>query len=193
MDYTLYTDGGITENPGGIGSWGWVLKRRRQIGASGDGPDGQTSVETIARGFGCLGRYDALTNNVCEYEGLIQGLLWVLLHRVEREAPLVVRLDSQLVANQVTGHWRCHSPTLAAYLSRTRGLLRLFAATPAFEWIPRSENVEADALCALAVERYQGRPAGSAYWFSERFRRVGQQGGGYPCATLEELPRLNEG
>ncbi len=162
MDYSLYTDGGITENPGGLGSWGWLLKR-------------QPSGETTARGFGCLGRAPELTNNVCEYEAVFQGLVWFLMHVGIGRGRLLVRLDSQLIANQVTERWQCHSETLAASLARTRGVLRLFTEAPAFEWIPRTENAEADALCQLATERYRSRPAGSAYWQSECLRPVQQQ------------------
>ena len=163
MDYTLFADGAVTENPGGLGSWGWLLKR-----------DG--SHAWLARGFGCLPSAPDLTNNVCEYEALFQGLVWFLMHVGAGGGHLVVRLDAQLVAHQVAGRWQCRSPVLARSLAKTQHVLGLFDAPPAIEWIPRAENEEADRLCALARRGYRSRPVGSAYWFSECLRPAGQPG-----------------
>ena len=72
MTYTLFADGAITENPGGTGSWAWLLKAETDA--------------WLARGFGCLPPEPKLSNNACEYEAVYQALRWCLAHAASKSA-----------------------------------------------------------------------------------------------------------
>ena len=151
MTYTLFADGAITENPGGTGSWAWLLKT----------PDSDT---WLARGFGCLPPTPALSNNACEYEAACQALRWCLAHDLA-SARVEVRCDARLIVNQVSGTYQCRSASLRRLRDRVRAMLACFAEAPPLVWIPRQENEEADRLCRLALKKQRRRSA--PYRFSE--------------------------
>lgn len=98
------------------------------------------------------------TNNVAEYAGAICAL-----ERLREEGfhgHVVLRGDSQLVIRQMTGEYRVESERLKAYHERLRQLVREFAVVR-FEWVPREENVRADALSKAALEIEERRRARS--------------------------------
>lgn len=131
----LYFDG-LCEprNPGGYACWAWVALAR----------DG--SVVASARG--CIGHGVGMTNNLAEYESLIQGLtgLWEAGHR-----DVVVRGDSQLVVNQVNGTWACNAAHLRGLRDRARALVAQ-AGVRRLEWVPREKNARADSESRRAYE-----------------------------------------
>jgi ribonuclease HI len=63
------------------------------------------------------------TNNTAEYEGLLVGIRAAVVLGVKR---LVVKGDSELVANQLHKDYKCSSPELAKYLTEVRKLERKF-------------------------------------------------------------------
>ena len=150
LTYTLFADGAITENPGGTGSWAWLLKAE-----TGD---------WLARGFGCLLPTPALSNNTCEYEAACQALRWCLAHDLA-SARVEVRSDAKLIVGQVTGTYQCRAEHLRLCRDRVRAMLACFAEAPPLVWIPRQENEEADHLCRLALKKQRRRSA--PYRFSE--------------------------
>ena len=150
MTYTLFADGAITENPGGTGSWAWLLKAE-----TGD---------WLARGFGCLPPAPKLSNNACEYEAVYQALRWCLAHDLA-SARVEVCSDARLIVGQVTGTYQCRSASLRRLRDRVRAMLVCFAEAPPLVWIPRQENEEAHRLCRLALKKQRRRSA--PYRFSE--------------------------
>lgn len=133
-------------NPGGLGSWGWLLTAGGDLLASDSG--------TIPPG-------PASTNNVAEYTALGKGLR----HAADDAGglppgALLVRGDSQLVVRQVTGQWLCNRPHLARLRDRCRELLAVIGRTRPvrLEWVRREENESADALTVAAWERATGKP-----------------------------------
>lgn len=122
-------DGGSRGNPGPAGYGAIVFDE-----------DGQDLMDR--RGF--LG---VTTNNVAEYEGLIAGLTAAR----ELGATIVeVRMDSKLVVEQMNGNWKVRNPGLRPLAAKANELALGFEAVT-FTWIPRGENVRADALANEAM------------------------------------------
>lgn len=153
----LYCDG-LCEptNPNGWACWAWLARS----------PEGKT----IRTAYGCLGSGPGMSNNLAEYEAVLQALR----HTVDRvgllvERGLSVRLhaDSQLVIRQITGEYRVNAPHLMARCAEARTLaaqLRTAGVPIEFQWIPRELNDEADILsrrayaAARAAARAQAVP-----------------------------------
>jgi ribonuclease HI len=129
---TVACDGASRGNPGPAGA-----------GAQITGPDGSVLAE-VAEGLG------ETTNNVAEYTAVIRGL--------ERALELgatdvLLRSDSQLLINQLTGRYRVKSPHLQPLHRRVRELGARFD-TIEYEHVRRERNTEADRLANLGVDRY---------------------------------------
>ncbi|MDP8957793.1 MAG: ribonuclease HI family protein [Actinomycetota bacterium] len=133
----LYTDGAARGNPGPA-AVGAVLYEEV------DGA--RTCVGEVSRSIG------AATNNVAEYQALIDGL--ALAERF-RPQELVVRADSQLLVRQLLGQYKVKAPGLRALHDEAVRRLRGFA-TVKVEHVPREENAEADALANAALDRTEG-------------------------------------
>jgi ribonuclease HI len=98
----------------------------------------------IAEGIGVA------TNNVAEYTAAIRGL--------ERAAELratdvLVRSDSRLLVEQLSGRYRVKNPTLQRLHTRVRSLAAGFR-TVAYEHVPRELNKEADRLANAGVDEW---------------------------------------
>ena len=129
---TVACDGASRGNPGPAGA-----------GAQITGPDGSVLAE-VAEGLG------ETTNNVAEYTAVIRGL--------ERALELgatdvLLRSDSQLLINQLTGRYRVKTPHLQPLHRRVRELGARFD-TIEYEHVRRERNTEADRLANLGVDRY---------------------------------------
>ena len=128
-------DGGSRGNPGPA-AYGALLK------------DASTG-EVIAEDGTTIG---VATNNVAEYSGLIAGL------RLAREfapyAAVEVRMDSQLVVEQMSGRWKIKHPDMRPLATEAN---RLAPAGTTYTWIPREQNKHADRL---ANEALDGRRSG---------------------------------
>ncbi|MBW3590431.1 MAG: reverse transcriptase-like protein [Actinobacteria bacterium] len=120
----LFTDGGARGNPGPAG-FGVVLQTA----------DGRL-VEEVARAIGWA------TNNVAEYEGLIEGLRTALRNGVER---LAVFMDSTLVVQQMRGAFKVKNPGLKPLHATAEQLASQFHSIE-FQAIPRERNKHADRL-----------------------------------------------
>ena len=88
------------------------------------------------------------TNNVAEYSGLIAGLKTV--HELDPDAHVLVRMDSKLVVEQMSGNWKVKNPEMRrlaqeAFASHPPKLVR-------YEWIPRELNTQADRLVNEALD-----------------------------------------
>lgn len=141
MVLVVYFDG-LCEpvNPGGIATYGFVVYRDGLRVAEGKG----------VVGAGYLG--DDVTNNVAEYTALVKALE-LLLQRDFIGEELVIRGDSQLAIRQLQGVYAVRSPRIAPLYRKVRELLSRFPRVR-FEWVPREENAEADALSRAAYEEF---------------------------------------
>jgi ribonuclease HI len=86
------------------------------------------------------------TNNVAEYEALLQGLRKALDMHIQN---LVVFGDSEIVVRQVRNSIHCLTPHLKCYQSEVWSLINKFFAFN-INSVPRSSNAEADLLANVA-------------------------------------------
>ena len=89
------------------------------------------------------------SNNVAEYEALINGLRIAIELGIRR---LNIRGDSQLVIDQVMKESSCHDAKMAAYCREVRQLEDKFDGIE-LNHIPRWLNEAADALAKMASGR----------------------------------------
>jgi ribonuclease HI len=88
------------------------------------------------------------TNNVAEYEALIEGLKAVKAWKPDR---LEVFLDSKLVVEQMNGRYRIKAPELAPLHQKASELISEFPDV-AISHVERAKNRGADALANMAID-----------------------------------------
>jgi ribonuclease HI len=125
-------DGAARGNPGPAGI-GVVLS---------DGA-GRT-LTTLARGIG------PATNNVAEYRACLEGLRLAAENGAGR---VLVRSDSRLLVEQLSGRFRVKNPSLIRLHEEVRRLASGFDEV-AFEHVPREENKDADGLANQGVDEW---------------------------------------
>jgi ribonuclease HI len=123
-------DGASRGNPGPAGA-----------GAQITDPSGVVLAE-LAEGLG------EATNNVAEYTAVIRGL--ERAHELGA-SEVLLRSDSQLLINQLTGRYRVKTPHLQPLHRRVRELAAGFDSIE-FEHVRRERNAEADRLANQGVD-----------------------------------------
>ena len=134
------------------------------------GPAGTGSSVKDAAGVevGCVWQFiKHATNNVAEYQGLINGLnLAVEIAEQQGVKPeslsVDVRMDSKLVVEQMSGRWKIKHPDmkpLAQEMKRIEGKL----AQVSYTWVPRAQNARADELANRAMDDREGGQIGRAH------------------------------
>ena len=136
-----YFDGLCEPNPGGVATYGFVVKK-----------DGKT----IHEGHGLAGtpKTPTATNNVAEYTGLIRALEWLIAQKIKEQ--VVIRGDSDLIIKQVKGLYKVKSGLLAPLHGQVKDLLEELPGT-VIEWVPRERNTDADRMTNLAYAQYTGQ------------------------------------
>ena len=138
--YFLYTDGASRRGSPGPAGIGAVLYR-------GD-PGNNNHVDTLARSIG------RATNNEAEYRAVVEGLRMAKPHGPRR---LVLRSDSSLVINQLSGQSRVKAPNLREPHREAKNLMESFPEIE-LEDIPRECNRVADRLANLALDLFLPPP-----------------------------------
>jgi probable phosphoglycerate mutase len=128
----IEADGGSRGNPGPAG-YGALVR------------DASTG-EVLATESEYLG---VVTNNVAEYSGLIAGLR--LAARIDPHASVLVRMDSRLVVEQMSGRWKIKHPDMKPLALRAGETARGIAEV-SYEWVPRERNKDADRLANEAMD-----------------------------------------
>ena len=134
---TLFTDGGSRGNPGPAG-----------IGVVIGGGKGKVLKEVSQY----LGEQ---TNNFTEYEAVILGLQTLKrLFSADKlkELDIEVKLDSQLVARQLSGEYQIKEPTLFPQFIKVHNMQVKDFPKIKFTYIPREQNKEADRLANEAMD-----------------------------------------
>jgi len=136
-----YFDGLCDPNPGGVATYGFLIKK-----------DGKK----VDEGHGLAGtpKTPQATNNVAEYTGLLKALEWLVAHKTKD--PVIIRGDSDLVIKQVKGEYKVKSGLLAPLHGKVQELAEKLPDVR-FEWIQRERNTEADRLTNLAYAEYTGQ------------------------------------
>lgn len=133
----IYTDGGSRGNPGLAGA-GAVI-------TTGKG-------ELIKKASKFLG---IVTNNEAEYQAVILGLETAkrLLGKEKlRSYDLEVRMDSQLVASQLSGEYQIKEEKLFPLFMKIWNMQIADLPKLQFTYIPREKNREADRLANEAMD-----------------------------------------
>lgn len=132
------------KNPNGIATFGFVIY-----------VDGRK----VHEGYGVVGEGKGMSNNVAEFSGLVAAMEW-LIENGYSEAEVIVRGDSQLAINLMKGTWCARGGMYYPYFRKAVELAEKFRNIR-FEWVPRSQNEEADRLSRKAYEEYcrtHGKP-----------------------------------
>ncbi|MFQ5915144.1 MAG: ribonuclease HI family protein [Nitrospinota bacterium] len=127
----LYADGASRGNPGPAGA-------------------GVVVCDEAGNVLGEFSEYlGETTNNVAEYRALLLGLEKAAQPGVRR---VLFRCDSELLARQLQGRYKVHSPNLKGLYAEAR---RKTAGMESFraEHVPREQNSMADALANAAIDR----------------------------------------
>jgi probable phosphoglycerate mutase len=144
MKLIIEADGGSRGNPGISGAGAVVI----------DAESGKVLKE-ISEAVGIA------TNNVAEYTAVLLGLEAAL--EIDSNASILVRMDSKLVVEQMSGRWKIKHPDMMALGSKVQKLIA--NKDISFIWIPREQNVLADALANKAMD-FAGDPIASAVEFN---------------------------
>ncbi len=131
MSLVIHIDGGARGNPGPAGAG---VSIRTEAG------------EVVFEAGFFLGHQ---TNNFAEYTALIRALEYVVANT---PAPLMIYSDSDLLVQQMTGHFKVKSPNLAALHQHAQKLL-IKVPRWSFRHVRREENRRADELANLAMDR----------------------------------------
>ncbi len=127
--FLLYADGGSRGNPGQA-AFGAVVS------------EGGKVIVQLSERIGIA------TNNVAEYSGLIAGLR--AINRLDPEAKVLVRMDSKLIVEQMSGNWKIKNPEMRKLAIQERDAH--WPEHVKYEWIPRELNSDADSLVNLALD-----------------------------------------
>jgi probable phosphoglycerate mutase len=134
----IEADGGSRGNPGVSGAGAVVIDA-----STGD------ILKQISENVGIA------TNNVAEYSALIFAL--EAAYEIDPAAQVLVRMDSKLVVEQMSGRWKIKHPDMLSLGARVQKLIA--GKNVEFVWIPREQNVLADELANKAMD---GEPAAAA-------------------------------
>jgi probable phosphoglycerate mutase len=128
---TAYIDGGARGNPGPAGYGVHIV--------DADG----VAVAELYEGIG------RATNNVAEYRGLLAALEWALAHGHRR---VHVKSDSQLLVQQINGHYRIKHENLIPLYRQARHLMARIGEVTV-EHVRREQNKDADRLSNLGMDQ----------------------------------------
>ena len=129
--FIVEADGGSRNNPGQAAYGAVVI----------DPESGEVIVE-------CAERIGIASNNVAEYSGLVAGLEAV--RALDPEATVLVKMDSKLVVEQMSGRWKIKHPDMRTLAMKARDVLPYENVED--QWIPRAENSRADALLNMVLD-----------------------------------------
>jgi len=132
----VHCDGASRGNPGPAGIGVWITDDKGRV------------LAEIGEGIGVA------TNNVAEYRAVIAGLDRA---RELGATKVLLRSDSRLLIEQLSGHWRVKNPTLIALHTQARGAAKAFADV-SYEHVPRELNREADRLANVGVDVWLAGP-----------------------------------
>ena len=132
----IHTDGGSRGNPGPAATGIVILD------------DSGKPIHEFGRYLGVA------TNNEAEYSAVIDALNWVLSDRHPGldPGPILFKLDSKLVVEQVSGHWKIKEPRLQKLNTDIQSLLTTHPGPITFSYIPRAQNAAADKQVNLCLD-----------------------------------------
>lgn len=129
----IYGDGGSRGNPG-ESAYGFAVFDMQGVQIYGEGK-----------------RLGIATNNLAEYSAVINAYRWVLENDPKVEE-ITFRLDSLLVASQMSGIFKVKHPSMRELFFTAKRLEAELSAQIIYTQIPRAQNKVADALVNAALD-----------------------------------------
>ena len=130
----IYTDGGARGNPGPA-AVGVVIS------------DDDQDVAAFGQAIG------SATNNEAEYQAVLASLNYLLQHRdLIQGRTLEWRMDSLLVASQLSGKYKIKEPRLKQLASQCLSLFGQLEISYHITHIPRHQNARADGLVNQSLD-----------------------------------------
>jgi ribonuclease HI len=135
----VYTDGGARGNPGSAGAGAYIT----------DGAGKKLKEISVFLGH--------QTNNWAEYEAVALGLMGIkkLFGAQTKSLDVEVRLDSELVARQLSNIYQIKEETLFSQYIKVHNILVKDFSHVLFVHVPREKNKDADRLANDAMDRGQ--------------------------------------
>jgi ribonuclease HI len=127
--FFIYIDGASRGNPGPAGIGVVIRDEKKKV------------LKELYRYIG------KTTNNVAEYNALIQGLEEAANLEADE---VVINMDSELVARQLDGAYRVRNDDIKPLFENALGMLKNFKRFE-IRHIDRSKNTEADRLANKAI------------------------------------------
>jgi len=134
IDLIVYSDGGARGNPGNA-AYGFVIYNKDN--------------EVVFKEGRTIG---ITTNNVAEYQGVINALKWMYNNWNKQEFKAQIYLDSLLVVSQLNGLYKVKHEGLRNLFFTVKELEGKLKAKITYSAIPREQNKEADKLVNLALD-----------------------------------------
>lgn len=131
----IYTDGGARGNPGPAATGYVVYSVDKQL---------------LYQSGNYLG---STTNNVAEYQAVIQALEWVVENHPHPPLHIDFYLDSNLVVNQLKGLYKIKQNHLQQLNSQIKQLISTHQLSCTFTHIPRAQNSQADHMVNLVLDK----------------------------------------
>ncbi len=134
---TLHTDGGARGNPGPAAA-GFIFH-----------DPANTTLFSSAKYLGTT------TNNQAEYQALLLALRY-LQENISTFPPvqeLRTFLDSELIVNQLNGHYKIKHPDIQPLALQIFSLIQLLPFPVTFTHVPREQNKDADLLVNQELDK----------------------------------------
>ena len=131
---TIHTDGGSRGNPGPAATGVAIIQA-----------NGQT-LHSFGRYLGIM------TNNEAEYCAVVDALGWLIANLSSPLPPLLFKLDSKLVVEQLAGRWRIKEPRLKVYAQQISQLIQTHHLSAQFTHVLRHLNKNADEQVNIAFD-----------------------------------------
>jgi ribonuclease HI len=137
MQFNVFCDGGARGNPGPAATGFLIKDQRGKI------------LEKTGKFLG------QTTNNVAEYQAVIEALKWLSQSSVINHQSSVINffLDSRLVVNQLNGLFKIKNGKLRELVVEIRQLEQRVGGNVSYQFIKREKNQEADQLVNQVLDQ----------------------------------------
>ena len=132
MSYKIYSDGASRGNPGPSGIGAVIFDKQGKV------------VHEISKYIG------QVTNNVAEYEALLEALDYCVKHKI---SPVEILADSQLMIKQLAGEYRVKHENIKPLYQKAQEYLVHLKVT-GYKHVLREFNKHADKLANQGIDRH---------------------------------------
>jgi ribonuclease HI len=131
--FIIFGDGGSRGNPGEA-AYGFAVFDENEVSIYNEGK-----------------RLGIATNNFAEYMAVVSALEWILKNHPAAER-IYFKLDSLLIASQMSGKFKIKHPSMRELYMKAKRLEQQLSAQITYSQIPRAQNKTADKLVNDALD-----------------------------------------